>query len=123
MRISPKKSNLTRLSELAWNQRWPYHKVKCQPSISSDKYLDQESCKKLHTKTHEIFKSIEKLTHIILLIFEHVKISQKQSQHVEHIVIFLEFLWENLNAQVVQVARTGVNIATNQEYWKENQKA
>ena len=56
-----KKSNLTRLNELAWNQRWPYHKVKCQPSISSDKYLDQESCKKLHTKTHKIYESMDEI--------------------------------------------------------------
>jgi len=44
-------------------------------------------------KTHKIYKSKEKLTHIISINFEHVKISQKQSKtYQEHIVIFEIFV-------------------------------
>ena len=75
-----------------------------------------------HKKYKKMYKSIEKLAHIIFINFGHIKYHKTVKTYHGRIVIFLEFLWENKNAQVVQVARTGVHIAKNQENWKENQK-
>jgi len=63
-------------------------------------------------KKYKIYKSIEKLAHIIFINFKHVKISQNsQRKYQEHIAIFLEFFVGKLECTGVQVARTGVSIA------------
>jgi len=56
---------------------------------------DQKLHKKIHVKTHKIYESKVKLTRIIFISPEHVKISpNSQETYQEHIVIFRNFYEE-----------------------------
>jgi len=54
--------------------------------------MQETSHKKKYKK---MYKSIEKLAHIIFINFRHVKYHKTVKTYQEHLVIFLEFLLEN----------------------------
>ena len=69
-----------------------HHKIKCQVSTSHDKFRIKNQQEDLH-KTHKIYESKEKLTHISFINLKHVKISQNsQKTYQELMAIFLDFL-------------------------------
>ena len=66
---------------------------------------------------------MEKLTHIILINFKHVKISQKQSQtYQEHVVIFWNFCKKSKCTGGPNSRNEGEH-SKNQEKLERNQKA
>ena len=74
------------------------------------------------TQKHKIYQSNEKLTPIIFINFQHVKISQKQSQtHQEHVVIFWNFC-KKLKCTGGPNSRNEGEHSKNQEKLERNQK-